>query len=76
MAKLRREEQLHPLGEPQNAVTEQRGASRAVDTYDGKVQLRWDPEAAATAYELSPVFPVFSFVTGSIKDLGRRTPSC
>ena len=50
MAKPRRDKQLHPLGEPQNAITQQSRASQAVDTYGGKVHLRWDSDAAVTAY--------------------------
>ena len=49
MAKRRRAKQLHPQGETQKAVVEQRRTSRAVDTYGGKVHLRWDAGVAVTA---------------------------
>ena len=68
MAKPRQAKQLHPPGEPQNAVTHQRGASRAVDTYGGKVQLRWDPDAAVTAYGQMPYFIEFLKTAGLFDD--------
>ncbi len=56
LANPRGAKQLHPLGEPQNAIARQSSASRAVDTYGGKVQLRWDAGAAVTAYGQMPYF--------------------
>ena len=57
-----------PAGESQNAVTQQRGASRALDTYGGKVQLRWDPDAAVTAYGQMPYFIEFLKTAGLFDD--------
>ena len=68
MAKPRRTKQLHPLGEPQNAITKQNIGSRAVDTYGGKVQLRWDAEAAVTAYGQMPYFIEFLKTAGLFDD--------
>ena len=59
MAEQRRADQLHPEGEVKNAVAKQSAASRAVDTYGGKVRLRWDAEAAVTAYGQMPYFIEF-----------------
>ena len=63
MAKPRRAKQLHPLGEPQNAITKQSRAPQAVDTYGGKVHLRWDAEAAVTAYGQMPYFTTVRLAT-------------
>jgi len=41
-------------GPPPKAIAKQRSGSQAVDTYDGKVHLRWDAEAAVTAYGQMP----------------------
>ena len=68
MAKPRRTKQLHPLGEPQNAITKQNIGSRAVDTYGGKVQLRWDAEAAVTGYGQMPYFIEFLKSAGLFDD--------
>ncbi len=68
MAKPRRTKRLHPLGEPQNALTKQSRASRAVDTYGGKVHLRWDADAAVTAYGQMPYFIEFLKTAGLFND--------
>ena len=68
MPKPRQAKQLHPPGESQNAVTQQRKASRALDTYGGKVQLRWDPDAAVTAYGQMPYFIEFLKTAGLFDD--------
>ena len=49
MSKSRGAIQLHPLGEPQNAIAKQSRGSQAVDTYGGKVHLRWDADAPSNA---------------------------
>lgn len=37
---------------------------RGVDTYGGKVRLRWDPTAAVTAYGQMPYFIEFLKTAG------------
>ena len=71
MAKPRRAKQLHPLGEPQNAIAKQSRASQAVDTYGGKVHLRWDAGAAVTAYGQRPYFIEFLKTAGLFDDSPR-----
>ena len=44
MAEEKRMVAFHPQGEDQ--IVKPRAATRAVDTYGGKVHLRWDAEAA------------------------------
>ena len=68
MAKPRRAEQLHPQGETQKAVAERSRASRAVDSYGGKVHLRWDADAAVTAYGQMPYFIEFLKTAGLFDD--------
>ncbi len=68
MAKPRRAKQLHPLGEPQKAIAKQSSGSRALDTYGGKVHLRWDAGAAVTAYGQMPYFIEFLKTAGLFDD--------
>ncbi len=46
----------------------QSSGSRAVDTYGGKVQLRWDADAAVTAYGQMPYFIEFLKTAGLFDD--------
>ena len=64
MAKPRGAQQLHPLGEPQNAIAKQSRGRQAVDTCGGKVHLRWDAGAAVTAYGQMPCFIKFLKTAG------------
>ena len=68
MSKSRGAIQLHPLGEPQNAIAKQSRGSQAVDTYGGKVHLRWDADAAVTAYGQMPYFIEFLKTAGLFND--------
>ncbi len=68
MSKSRGAIQLHPLGEPQNAIAKQSRGSQAVDTYGGKVHLRWDAGAAVTAYGQMPYFIEFLKTAGLFND--------
>ena len=64
MSKSRGAIQLHPLGEPQKAIAKQSRGSQALDTYGGKVHLRWDAGAAVTAYGQMPYFIEFLKTAG------------
>ena len=68
MSKSRGAIQLHPLGEPQNAIAKQSRGSQALDTYGGKVHLRWDAGAAVTAYGQMPYFIEFLKTAGLFND--------
>lgn len=68
MARRRRAEQLHPAGETKNALAKQDPSTRAVDTYGGKVHLRWDAQAAVTAYGQMPYFIEFLKTAGLFDD--------
>lgn len=49
----------HPKGRPQQTVKAPNLAASVVDTYDGKVHITWDPDAAVTPLGLLPFFIQF-----------------
>ena len=68
MADQRRTVAFHPQGEDQDAVAKHSAAPQAVDTYGGKVRLRWDAAAAVTAYGQMPYFIEFLKTAGLFDD--------
>ena len=49
----------HPKGEPLSTTKSQLPAAIDVDTYDGKVHIEWDPDAAVTPLGQLPFFIQF-----------------
>lgn len=49
----------HPAGDSQKAVARQPSGVATVDTYGGKVEIRWDSDAAVTAFGQMPYFIEF-----------------
>ena len=59
MAVKKRARQLHPQGPAPGEVVGGRPSVQTVDTYGGPVRLRWDPDAAVTAFGQMPYFIEF-----------------
>lgn len=49
----------HPAGESHKAVSREPASVCSVDTYGGKVEIRWDADAAVTAFGQMPYFIEF-----------------
>lgn len=59
MASFRQVSRPHPAGESQKSVSARPGGASTVDTYGGKVEVRWDCDAAVTAFGQMPYFIEF-----------------
>jgi hypothetical protein len=55
---------IHPEGESQKSGLDPSGAVGSLDTFAGKVQVRWVPEAAVSSLGLLPYFIEFLKVSG------------
>jgi hypothetical protein len=55
---------IHPPGESSNAGIDPPGAVGSLDTFAGKVHVRWVPEAAVSSLGLLPYFIEFLKVSG------------
>jgi hypothetical protein len=47
---------VHPEGEPPEAEVQRSETGTSVDTFGGKVQVKWAPEAAVSSLGLLPFF--------------------
>ena len=54
----------HPLGEVQRAGTEAAESETSLDTFGGKVHVKWAPEAAVSSLGLMPFFIEFLKTSG------------
>ena len=54
----------HPLGEVQRAGTEAAESETSLDTFGGKVHVKWAPEAAVSSLGLMPFFIEFLKASG------------
>src|SRR5215471_15682755 len=54
----------HPLGEVQRAGTEAAESEISLDTFGGKVHVKWAPEAAVSSLGLMPFFIEFLKTSG------------
>ena len=57
-------EKAHPKGEPKTGDVNGRETSESVDTFAGKVQVKWMPEAAVSSLGLMPYFIEFLKTSG------------
>jgi Transposase DDE domain group 1 len=64
MSEERAMEKAYPKGEPKTGDVEGREASESVDTFAGKVQVKWMPEAAVSSLGLMPYFIEFLKTSG------------
>ncbi len=64
----------HPKGEPEKVAIAEESNDCAVDTYAGKVHIRWDDSAAVTALGQMPVFVDFLKTSGLWDDLVADCP--
>lgn len=55
---------IHPEGEPNKAGLDESNAVGSLDTFAGKVHVRWVPEAAVSSLGLLPYFIEFLKVSG------------
>lgn len=62
-------ETTHPMGELEKRGESEADSGCAVDTYAGKVRIRWDDSAAVTAMGQMPVFIDFLKTSGVWDDL-------
>ena len=60
--------QLHPQGPAPGEVVGGRPTVQTVDTYGGPVRLRWDPDAAVTAFGQMPYFIEFLKTAGLFEE--------
>src|SRR6516162_6795914 len=54
----------HPLGEVQRAGTEAAESETSLDTFGGKVHVKWAPQAAVSSLGLMPFFIEFLKTSG------------
>jgi hypothetical protein len=54
----------HPTGERKNAETEAPATAISVDTFAGKIQIKWMPEALVSSLGLMPFFTEFLMTSG------------
>ena len=59
---------IHPEGEPQTAGVEGEEAVTSLDTFAGKIQIKWTPDAEVSSLGLMPYFIEF------LKPVGCSTP--
>ena len=68
MAEKKQALQLHPPGPVPSEVVAGRPTVQTVETYSGPVRLRWDPDAAVTAFGQMPYFIEFLKTAGLFED--------
>src|ERR1022692_5327690 len=56
--------QIHPEGEREWVDDEARGAATSLDTFGGKIQVKWAPEAAVSAFGQMAFFIEFLKTSG------------
>jgi hypothetical protein len=59
----------HPLGEPGNVGFGLVGGTESLDTFAGKVQIRWVPDGAVSTLGLLPYFTEFLKTSGLFEAL-------
>ena len=64
----------HPLSEAVAAENDRCSAAIAVDTFDGKVHVEWDPTAAVTPHRPIALFYSVSQGEWAVHALGRAVP--
>jgi len=64
MSKEKAVEKIHPKGEPKSEGVEGPETDGSVDTFAGKVQVKWMPEAAVSSLGLMPYFIEFLKTSG------------
>ena len=55
---------IHPEGEPQTQGMQPEAMATSVDTFAGKVQIKWAPEAEVSSLGLMPFFIEFLKTSG------------
>src|ERR1700688_2530538 len=55
---------VHPAGEGESAGEERLATTTSVDTFGGKIQVKWVPEGAVSALGLMPFFTEFLKTSG------------
>jgi hypothetical protein len=68
MAKLPPPDSIHPTGESCAEPPLAASGPRAIDTFDGAVHLRWDPQAAVTVFGQMAYFIEFLKTSGLFED--------
>ena len=63
--------QIHPEGEPQIQGNQQAEAPLSLDTFAGKVQFRWVPEAEVSSLGQMPFFIEYLKGTGVMRTSAR-----
>jgi hypothetical protein len=56
--------ETHPAGEPGNLGVGWEGGTQTLDTFAGKVQIRWVPDGAVSTLGLLPFFTEFLKTSG------------
>lgn len=74
MPKLPPPRAFHPTGESSPEPGLAAGGPRAVDTFDGAVRLRWDPQAAVTLFGQMAYFIEFLKTSGLFEDWVQDAP--
>ena len=65
---------IHPAGEPRTAPDQTPEAVGSVDTFAGKVQVKWAPEAEVSSLGRMPLFIEFLKTSGLLENWVQDCP--